>query len=92
MTTFHQPLLTKHFNIYYGPGIHYGFYNLPSEFKDPYGLSGLVGVELTVGRVNVANDIKIDLNVMGGDRSMLPSTNIALRYAFPRKKKRLFRW
>lgn len=93
MPTFHQPLLTKHFNVYYGPGIHYGFYNLPSEFEDPYGFSGLIGAELTIGRVNVSYDIKADVNIIGGDRMVLPSTNIALRYAFPRKKKkRFFLW
>ena len=80
----HYPVLTRGFNIYTGAGLHKGWLNNP-ERKDPFGLTAVVGVELTVGRWNLSYDYKPAINFTGGDQAVYSQTGISARYVLVKK-------
>ena len=76
----HIPLITRHFNIYGGAGIHKGWSTNQREFvEDPYGLTLIGGAELTLGRINLSYDFKPALNIVGGERKFFTSQAFSLR-------------
>jgi hypothetical protein len=77
----HLPLITRHFNIYGGAGIHKGWSTQSREFiDDPYGISFIGGMELTIGRLNFSYDFKPAINFAGGDRRFFTTQALSLRY------------
>ncbi|MBK8493279.1 MAG: hypothetical protein IPL49_20955 [Saprospirales bacterium] len=77
----HLPLITRHFNIYGGAGIHKGWSTNQREFvEDPYGVSFIGGAELTLGRFNLSYDFKPALNVVGGARKFYTTQAFSLRF------------
>lgn len=87
LAEFHNPLIFKFFNIYYGTGLHYGYYDRPEDIVNPFGISGILGTEITLGRVNLSYDIKLDANIVGGTKVIDPSTGISIRYVLEKKKR-----
>lgn len=87
LAEFHNPLIFKFFNIYYGAGLHYGYYDTPEHMANPFGISGILGTEITLGRINLSYDVKLDANLIGGTKVIEPSTGISIRYVMAKKKR-----
>ena len=83
----HVGLLGRHLNFYVGAGLHKGFINQnrladdgTPPAKSPFGVTGVGGLELTLGKVNLSYDFKPALNLVGGERTLVPETALSLRY------------
>ena len=83
--TQHMPFITKRLNIYGGGGLHKGWGSVPtttegSPYEDPFGLTLIGGIELSLGKLNLTYDIKPAINLIGGERTVYTQTGISLRY------------
>lgn len=77
----HLPLITRHFNIYGGAGIHKGWSTSNRDFvDDPFGITFIGGAELTIGRFNVSYDFKPSLNLDGGERRFYTTQALSVRF------------
>ncbi len=82
----HYKILLNGLNFYFGAGLHKGWNNQPSTFenpdgfKNPFGISGIGGLELGLGRLNLAYDYKPAINLYGGERRVYMQTGLSLRY------------
>ncbi|MCP9235036.1 hypothetical protein [Lewinella sp. JB7] len=86
----HQPLLSRRLNLFYGAGLHAGWNNeIDTEtgetFNGPKGLTGIVGLEATVGKVNLSYDFKPALNVSGGSSVLNTQTAVSVRYVIGKR-------
>lgn len=86
----HQKLIGKRFNFYLGAGPHFGW---NSDFETQtgqsmVGLTGIAGLEFTLGRLNLSWDFKPALNITGGTQALDPQTAISLRYVFIKHQKK----
>ena len=83
--TQHMPFLTKRLNVYGGGGVHKGWGNVAyntegNRYKDPFGLTFIGGIELSLGTLNLTYDIKPAINLVGGERRVYTQTGLSLRY------------
>ncbi|MEQ8705424.1 MAG: hypothetical protein RIC19_15965 [Phaeodactylibacter sp.] len=83
--TQHLPFITKRLNLYVGGGLHKGWGNVPTNaegnaYKDPFGLTIIGGLELSLGKLNLTYDIKPAINLIGGERTVYAQTGISVRY------------
>lgn len=79
----HFPIITRRISLYGGAGLHKGWLADGDETdpaKDPFGLSLIGGVELTLGRLNLSYDFKPAINLVGGERTFYTQTGISARY------------
>ncbi len=80
----HMPILFKRFNIYYGGGVHKGFYTgNDADVKAQGNLLGVTlvgGAEITIGRFNISYDYKPAFNIKGGDKAFSSETGVSVRY------------
>ncbi len=85
----HNPILGRRFNLYVGGGFHKGWLNQGenSEIKDPFGLTGVFGLEFTLARVNVSFDFKPAVNLVGGEKRIYSQSGFSVRYVLFKKKK-----
>ena len=86
----HQPLISKRFNIYYGAGIHKGWNNefepeTGVDYDDPFGVTGVLGAEVTLGKINLSYDFKPAVNLSGGERSVYTQSGVSLRYVIDKR-------
>ncbi len=90
----HQKILFKRLNLYYGAGIHKGWYKNSDEqeLSNPSGLATIAGLELALGRMVFSWDIQPNVNVLGGDQFLDTSTGFSLRYIFVKQKKKKKNW
>lgn len=90
----HFPILSRRLNIYYGAGFHKGWINENDAndvpYKDPFGLTFIGGIELSLGRLNLTYDFKPALNLSGGQEKFYTQTGISLRYVIIKREWRLF--
>lgn len=95
--TQHMPFLTRRLNVYAGGGFHAGWGNLETDteggvYENPFGLTVIGGIELSLGRLNLTYDIKPAINLKGGEKTVYTQTGISLRYVILKrnwlKKKR----
>lgn len=91
LATQHMPFITRRLNIYAGGGLHKGWGSLEATtdgdpYEDPFGLTLIGGIELSLGRLNLTYDIKPALNIVGGERNMYTQTGISLRYIIFKRK------
>lgn len=86
----HIPIITKHFNIYGGAGIHKGWSTISDRtdesYVNPFGLTFVGGIEMTLGRINLSYDFKPALNLVGGTQFIYPQSAISVRYVFIKDK------
>lgn len=90
----HNNLLSRHFNIYSGLGLHRGWVG-PSDDseattddrKNSFGLDGIIGIEATLGNINLSYDYKPALNLVGGEKTIYSQTGISIRYRFWKREK-----
>lgn len=84
----HYPVLFKGLNFYFGGGLHKGWNNQPKTFenpdgfKNPFGITAIGGLELTLGRLNLSYDYKPALNLVGGESTFYMQTGLSARYVF----------
>ena len=88
--TQHQPLLSRRLNLFYGAGLHAGWNNeIDTEtgeaFNGPKGITGIVGLEATVGKVNLSYDFKPAINVSGGESVLYTQTAVSVRYVISKR-------
>lgn len=86
----HQKLIGKRFNIYFGGGIHKGWLPVEfegSEFKDPFGIDVIGGIDLTIAGINVSYDLKPGINLSGGQSSLFLQSGLSLRYVFAKNER-----
>ncbi len=84
----HMPFLTRRLNFYAGGGFHKGWGNPPTsvegtpveDYTNPWGISLIAGLELSLGRFNISYDFKPAINIKGGESTFYPQTGISLRY------------
>lgn len=87
----HMPVITKRLNIYFGGGLHKGWYNNSDiTFDDPFGLAFVGGAEFTLGRINLSWDLKPTVNLSGGEKSFYTQSGISVRYVMVKRKMELF--
>ena len=89
----HNPVLTRRFNVYYGAGLHKGWINsdnLEIPVGDPAGITMIVGIEMTLFKMNISYDFKPAINLVGGQRKFYTQSGITFRYVVA-KKNQLFK-
>lgn len=84
----HYPIVFDGLNFYFGGGLHKGWNNQPvstenpNGVKDPFGITGIGGLELSLGRINISYDYKPALNLTGGEKAFYMQTGLSVRYVF----------
>jgi hypothetical protein len=67
----HRNLLTQGLNVYAGGGLYYSWLanraNLVVQPSNPFGITPIVGAELTIANFNVSIDVKPMIKVSGGE-------------------------
>lgn len=91
MGTQHLPFLTRRLNVYTGGGLHKGWGGVEFDengdaYENPFGISLIGGIELSLGRLNLTYDIKPAINLIGGERTLYTQTGISLRYVIIKRK------
>ncbi len=86
----HSPLLSRRLNVYVGGGLQKGWNTAAEDevedtYKDPFGITGVMGAELSLGRLNVGYDFKPALNLVGGERTLYIQSGITLRYVVAKR-------
>jgi hypothetical protein len=95
----HHKIFIRNFNFYYGVGGHYyaesdaNRRNVPELVQNVWGLSGIGGVEVSLGRLNLAVDAKPELHFGGDQTYPLEWRGVALsaRYIFDKRERRTLR-
>jgi len=81
----HRPLLSRRLNLFYGAGVHAGWNNeiekeTGEKIGGPIGVDGVIGLEATFAKINLAYDFKPALNIGGGNQFLYAQTAISVRY------------
>ena len=85
----HQRVISKRFNLYYGGGLHAGWYSGKAQdsFGNPFGIDLIGGIEMTIAKLHLSYDIKPAINLSGGEKTFYAQTGISLRYVLvPREQ------
>lgn len=96
----HRKLLVRNLNFYYGFGGHYYWKSAASQNEDlvrerVFGLSGIGGLELSLGRLNVAVDYKPELHLAGDQNHPFEwhGAAVSVRYIIEkRSRNKIFDW
>jgi hypothetical protein len=92
----HFPLASRRFNIYAGGGIHQGWFTDDRKkelYGNPFGLSLILGLEYTIGRINLSYDFKPIININGGgERAVDFHTGLSVRYVMWKRKSQISQW
>lgn len=83
----HLPFLTRRVNAYAGGGLHKGWGSGQGveDYRDPFGISVIGGIELTLARINLSYDIKPAINLVGGERTVYTQTAVSIRYVVDKR-------
>lgn len=86
----HQPLISRRLNLFYGAGLHAGWNNEINKetgeaFNGPKGFTGVVGLEATVGKINLGYDFKPAINIVGGESILYTQTALSIRYVIAKR-------
>ncbi len=87
----HHKLLTRATNWYVGGGGHYYFKNENDgpDFESPVGLTGILGVEATFGKLNFSFDWKPEYHLFGAAGDAFDAgAAVSLRYVFKKRERR----
>lgn len=85
--TRHYSIISRHFNLYFGGGLHQHVFNMAEAEENPRegwysGVALVGGVEVSLGRINVAWDYKPSFYPGHSPRHFVPSSGLSLRYIF----------
>jgi hypothetical protein len=85
----HKSLLSRGFNLYYGAGLYKTWLtertNVIVQPSDPWGITPIGGLEITLGKFNISGDFKPLLRISGGDENsggFSWQSAISVRYVF----------
>ena len=87
---YHQKLIGKRFNLYYGGGIHKGWLSNKlegSQLTDPFGIDLIGGVDFTIAGINLSYDLKPGVNLSGGQSKVFLQSGISARYIFIKRER-----
>lgn len=95
----YKKLLIKNLTYFYGAGLHKGWikdYYINDEgnrvdfedSKDPVGITGTAGVEVTLGKINVSFDYRPKINISGGAGLLDHNTALSVRYVLIKDSKK----
>ena len=80
----HNSLLTRGFNFYLGGGVYTRWMekddNLIKQPKNPWGIAPIMGLELTLGNLNLSADFKPNIKLSGDGDVFEWRTGISVRY------------
>lgn len=87
----HHSLIFRRFNFYSGLGLYKGWYGETEgeDRNDPFGVSAIVGLEFTLGRLNLSLDFRPNLKLAGSGSVVQGHTALSLRHVFIKRKNRL---
>ena len=81
----HFPLLSRRINLYLGAGVHKAWnFEGESSSINPYGISTIIGAEITLRKLNISYDFQPSIHLRG-DRIFDYHSAISLRYVFYQK-------
>lgn len=88
----HYPVVTKRLNVYSGAGLHKGWVTNGDNgtYKNPFGITGVLGAEFTIARFNISYDFRPSINISGGEKTFYGHTGIAIRYVLVKRKIEMF--
>lgn len=89
--TRHYSVISRHFNLYFGGGLHNHIFSTSGAEENPReswhtGVALVGGVEVSLGRINVAWDYKPSFYPGDVPRHFIPSSGLSLRYIFVTNK------
>ena len=80
----HHSILFKGFNFYTGGGLYYSWLkqdaNLIKQPSNPFGLTGIAGLEMRLGKIVLSTDIKPNLKLAGEGNTIEWHSGISIRY------------
>lgn len=82
---YHQRVIGRRFNLFYGGGIHKGWIPNNGEtagLANPFGIDLIGGIELTAFRINFSYDLKPGLNLIGGQNTFFIQSGLSARFVF----------
>ncbi|MEM6379587.1 MAG: hypothetical protein AAF705_15380 [Bacteroidota bacterium] len=82
---YHQKVVGKRFNLFYGGGIHKGWIPNNGEtagLQNPFGIDLIGGIELTAFRINFSYDLKPGVNLVGGQNTLFLQSGLSARFVF----------
>ncbi len=86
----HYPLGPRNINVYLGGGLHKGWVRSngtdPAPYENPFGITGIAGAEISIGRINASWDFKPAINVTGGEQAVYAQTAVSVRYVINKRK------
>ncbi|MCB0662809.1 MAG: hypothetical protein KDC24_08715 [Saprospiraceae bacterium] len=91
----HFPLASRRLNLYLGGGLHKGWFTDAKKrevYNNPFGISAIVGVEYTIGRLNLSYDFKPAIHLVGGERAVDFHTGLSVRYVLWKRKSQISQW
>ncbi len=94
LAEYHQPIIGKGVNVYFGVGPHFLFDSEYDNAKEREvqkihpGVSGIAGLEIPLGRTLVSADIKPGIS-LGGSKILDSDLGISLRYILVKRPKKV---
>ncbi len=86
----HYPLGPRNINVYLGGGVHKGWVRTtgtdPAPYANPFGITGVAGAEISIGRINASWDFKPAINISGGEQAVYTQTAVSVRYIINKRK------
>ncbi|MEM7101880.1 MAG: hypothetical protein AAF502_02040 [Bacteroidota bacterium] len=88
---FQKKILFRGFHYYFGGGLHKAWdaslHTAERDLKNPVGVTGVAGVGINLGKVNLALDYKPAVNIVGGDRLLQSQAAVSVRYILGRTER-----
>lgn len=84
----HHPVLSRRLNLFMGGGVHAGWSDeLKGDLpvKNPIGVTGVVGAEATIGKINLSYDFKPAINISGGSKTLYTQSAVSVRYVIAKR-------
>ena len=86
----HKNLITSGLNFYAGAGVYKTWLNkdenLIEQPTNPYGISPIIGIEMTIAKLNISADIKPHIRVGGtGGKGLEWNTGVSVRYVLAKR-------
>lgn len=92
----YKKIILPNFNYYYGAGLHKGWIkdnflegakvDAEGNTSDPFGITGVAGIEMTLGKINIGMDYRPNINIVGGGGLLDHNTAISVRYVIMKDK------
>jgi hypothetical protein len=88
LAQYHKKVIGKRINFYLGGGLHWGDEQGYGSF---WGITPIIGSEVTLARMVISWDYKPALNYEGGSSLIFHDSGVSVRYVLIKKKNKLFK-